>query len=200
MDHHQPNPPPNHYTTLSLSPSLFTSNLPPQEIKQTLKKSYRRALLAHHPDKSSTTPATAQNSPPSISIDQITLAYTTLSTPSLRQAYDLFLLSSSSDSAPSGLGKHKLQPGIETIDLDDLVHQETEQGEEDEWYQPCRCGNPRGFLLRESDLEEAAESGIEEVVVGCADCSLWLRVVFGVVVAQEGEVQEGEKEENGGRG
>ncbi|CAP60492.1 uncharacterized protein PODANS_1_7880 [Podospora anserina S mat+] len=180
-------PPRNHYTTLSLPPSLFSSGLTPEEIKQTLKKSYRRALLAHHPDKSTT-------SSPSVTIDEITLAYTTLSTPSLRQAHDLSL--SSSGSGPAALGRHKLQTGIETIDLDDLTHHEGE--EEDEWYKPCRCGNPKGFLVHESDLEEAANGGLEEVVVGCQDCSLWLRVVFGVVVQdqdQEGETPEQKKGE-----
>ncbi|KAK4202267.1 hypothetical protein QBC40DRAFT_276871 [Triangularia verruculosa] len=189
------NHPRTHYDILSLSPTLFSSGLSPAEIKQTLKKSYRRALLSHHPDKTSSSPSTS-----STSIDQITLAFTTLSTPSLRQAYDLFL--SSSSSSGSGLGKHKLQTGIETIDLDDLTHQEggggtgqdeDGEGEEDTWSKPCRCGNPRGFLVRESDLQEAADSGVDEVVVGCADCSLWLRVVFGVVVQDDNDEEEESK-------
>ncbi|KAK0748135.1 CSL zinc finger-domain-containing protein [Apiosordaria backusii] len=151
----QPISQPTHYEILSLSPSIFSpsSGLSPEEIKQILKKSYRRALLSHHPDKSSN----SQSPPAKYTIDQITLAFTTLSTP------------------PSAR--------IETIDLDDLTHEEAVDDEqEDSWHRPCRCGNPKGFLVRESDLEEAADSGIEEVVVGCADCSLWLRVVFGVVV------------------
>ncbi|KAK4181572.1 hypothetical protein QBC36DRAFT_317346 [Triangularia setosa] len=191
MDH-STNHPPTHYEILSVPPSLFSTGLSPSEIKQTLKKFYRRALLSHHPDKSSSSASRS-----AITIDQITLAFATLSTPSLRQSYDLLLASSGNDGS-SQLGKHKLQTGIETIDLDDLTHQEgdSENDSEDVWYKPCRCGNSKGYLVRESDLEEAAESGIEEVVVGCADCSLWLRVVFGVVVQQE-EEEETRPEEDG---
>ena len=71
------------------------------------------------------------------------------------------------------------------------------------WTRPCRCGNDRGFELSEDDLEHAI-SPIEpaapnephvvsqahrnhshaysEILVGCKDCSLWLRVNFSVVV------------------
>lgn len=65
--------------------------------------------------------------------------------------------------------------GIETVDLDDLEVDEA-QGI---WYRSCRCGDERGFLIKEADLEEAAEDG--EVSVGCRGCSLWLKVLFGVV-------------------
>lgn len=46
------------------------------------------------------------------------------------------------------------------------------------WYHSCRCGEERGFLVLEEDLEREAERG--EVVVGCRGCSLWARVVFAV--------------------
>jgi diphthamide biosynthesis protein 4 len=38
--------------------------------------------------------------------------------------------------------------------------------------------------VREEDLEDAGEEG--EVVVGCRGCSLWLRVLFGVVEEEDG--------------
>jgi diphthamide biosynthesis protein 4 len=47
------------------------------------------------------------------------------------------------------------------------------------WYRSCRCGDERGFVIMESDLEDAAQEG--EIRVGCTGCSLWLRVLFGVV-------------------
>ena len=47
------------------------------------------------------------------------------------------------------------------------------------WYRICRCGDDRGFLIREQDLEEAEDDG--EICVGCRGCSLWLKVLFAVV-------------------
>jgi diphthamide biosynthesis protein 4 len=61
------------------------------------------------------------------------------------------------------------------VDLDDLVYDEAEVT----WHRSCRCGDDRGFLIRETDLEEASDIG--ELHVGCKGCSLWLRVLFGVV-------------------
>jgi len=71
--------------------------------------------------------------------------------------------------------RQSFQTGIEIVDLDDL-HLDEEKGI---WYRGCRCGDDRGFLIREEDLEEAADEG--EVSVGCRGCSLWLKVLFGVV-------------------
>ncbi len=63
----------------------------------------------------------------------------------------------------------------ENVDLDDLEYDESAES----WSRSCRCGNPRGYLFGETDLEEAADYG--ELMVGCSDCSLWLRVHFAVV-------------------
>jgi curved DNA-binding protein CbpA len=101
------------------------------------------------------------------------------------------------------------QTGIEDVDLDDLACEDgagerygdedrdgKRSGQEDgsgrgggaaatatmtmtRWYRSCRCGNPRGYHFTEADLEEAADLG--ELMVGCADCSLWLRVHFAVL-------------------
>jgi len=73
------------------------------------------------------------------------------------------------------VGKQVFRTGIETVDLDDLKVDEA-QGI---WYRSCRCGDERGFLIKEADLEEAAEDG--EISVGCKGCSLWLKVLFGVM-------------------
>jgi diphthamide biosynthesis protein 4 len=56
-----------------------------------------------------------------------------------------------------------------------------ENGEEKmEWRRPCRCGVARGFVIPEQELEDAIGRGEEEVLVGCAGCSLWVRVEFGI--------------------
>lgn len=56
------------------------------------------------------------------------------------------------------------------------------------WFKPCRCGNERGFVFGEVDLEEAGDLG--ELIVGCQDCSLWLRVCFAMVEEDENEKDE----------
>ncbi|EAA35225.1 diphthamide biosynthesis protein 4 [Neurospora crassa OR74A] len=204
---------PTFYEILSLSPT--TSDLTPASIKQ----AYRRALLTHHPDKSSSnfsssTSNSHSNSHPKghhppktrYTIDQISLAYTTLSSPTLRTQYDAALRSSSSSSSSCFTTTRKeedddFQTGIDTIDLDDMVfvpHETSSsagisRNEKDTWYRPCRCGNERGFALTEEDLEENADLG--EVLVQCADCTIWLRVCY--VVAEDDEEEEEEKEENG---
>jgi hypothetical protein len=44
------------------------------------------------------------------------------------------------------------------------------------WYRGCRCGDERGFMVTEMDLEKEAEHG--EVVIGCRGCSLWMKILF----------------------
>ncbi|KAK1835582.1 hypothetical protein QBC39DRAFT_378794 [Podospora conica] len=203
-------PPPTYYEILSLPPSLLTTTTPsssPSHHQQLLKRAYRRALLNHHPDKTKTNttttkPSTTTTTPrtattkTTYTIDQITLAFTTLSTPSLRAAYDrdLALLTT----APQGEKHHT---GLETVDLDDLSYDD----DDGEWFRACRCGNPRGFRVGEEDLDEAlleqqqageGAGGAGEVVVGCVDCSLWLRVLFAVAVEEHEDEGEGE----GGKG
>ncbi|KAB5563469.1 CSL zinc finger-domain-containing protein [Coniochaeta sp. 2T2.1] len=181
----------SYYEILSLTPEALDSS---PNLSQTLKRAYHRALLIHHPDKRKRLPPSSSrhSSPPpsgtgsSITVDRISLAYATLSSTSLRSKYDALLLSSPT-SPLSQQGNTAFQTGIENIDLDDLDFDEEKQ----EWYRSCRCGNDRGHRFSEADLEEAGELG--EVMVGCADCSLWLRVGFAVVdEADEGDEGEGE--------
>lgn len=201
---------PTLYEILSLSPTT-TSDLTPALIKQ----AYRRALLTHHPDKSSSSSAFSSTSttsnghpkghPPKTryTIDQISLAYTTLSSPTLRTQYDASLrrlaAASSRTHPTTTLGKGNVvedfQTGIDTIDLDDMVFvpsPSTSSNEKDTWYRPCRCGNERGFALTEEDLEENADLG--EVLVQCADCTIWLRVCY-VVAEEDDEIENGDDEE-----
>ena len=159
----------NHYQVLSLLPPSQTGR---DVTVQDIKLAYRRSLLHHHPDKSkSTAPKAANSDRSNPSIDAITLAYKVLSNATARSEYDrlLRLQTSSSD-----LTLEKPHPGLETEDLDDLDYDELQHV----WYRNCRCGNGKGFLLTEQELEREAEHG--EVITGCRGCSLWLRVVFEV--------------------
>ncbi|KAK3341585.1 hypothetical protein B0T25DRAFT_346567 [Lasiosphaeria hispida] len=170
-----PNPP-TYYEILSLSPSTLTAHSDPSSL---IKRAYRRALLNHHPDKKPT-PATT-----TWTVDQISTAYAILSSPFQRRAYDALLASQAT--TPTNAQKAQFQTGIEPVDLDDLSFASSPAG--NEWYRSCRCGNPRGFRLGEDDLEEAADLG--ELMVGCADCSLWLRVQFAAVEEEEYGTGEG---------
>ncbi|KAK1782060.1 diphthamide biosynthesis protein 4 [Copromyces sp. CBS 386.78] len=200
---------PTLYEILSLSPH---SDLTPALIKQ----AYRRALLTHHPDKSTQhhhqpsqkqSSTTNTQSKPLYTIDQISLAYTTLSSPSLRTQYDASLrthqrssnlTTSRSHTGHSGAAaaavEQDFQTGIDTIDLDDMVFVESSPDRKDTWYRSCRCGNERGFALTEEDLEENADLG--EVLVQCADCTIWLRVCY--VVAEDNDIHDGEDQEEEG--
>jgi DnaJ-class molecular chaperone len=175
---------PSYYQILQITPTSLNSQKDPA---QALKRAYHRALLIHHPDKKNQ----ASKSPPVITIDQISTAYAVLSSPQQRAEYDNLLLTQSQSLSPS---LPTFQTGIENIDLDDLDF----DAKAGEWFRSCRCGNPRGYRFGEIDLEEAADYG--EVMVGCADCSLWLRVHFAVVDEDdegEGEVRGGEGEGSG---
>jgi DnaJ-class molecular chaperone len=204
---HPSNHNPTYYEILNLSPSAVSS-LDETSATQLIKRAYRRALLNHHPDKkgpnrghrphqSITNPtipsaSSSSSSSSSYTIDQISTAYATLSHPSQRQAYDRALHSTTTSTGRTGVGgaESGFQTGIETLDLDDLDSEEYVDTDDNNssngtgstttrWYRSCRCGNPRGYRFTEADLEEAADLG--ELMVGCADCSLWLRVHFAVV-------------------
>ncbi|KAM7209057.1 Diphthamide biosynthesis protein 4 [Naviculisporaceae sp. PSN 640] len=199
---------PNYYDILSLTPSsIDDAYLKGGETSSTqlIKRAYRRALLSHHPDKqqhqqnaSHPTTKTTNTNLHEYTIDQISQAYAILSSPTQRSLYDRQLKlqnsSSSTDSSSSSNPQQSqdlFQTGIENIDLDDLesFDETSPQGEpQTKWYRSCRCGNPRGYLFSESDLEDAADLG--ELMVGCADCSLWLRVHFAVLEDEEDEAEQ----------
>jgi diphthamide biosynthesis protein 4 len=152
----------NHYNTLSLPP-------PPHPLSPTsLKQAYHTALLLHHPDKTQKPSKTAP------SIDAIKVAYDVLSHPSTRAEYDRQLLFEKQ--IPSDQSQDRVL-GNETVDLDDMIALEDGSS----WRRPCRCGDPVGFVVHESDLEDAISRGTREVVVGCGGCSLSVRALFGVV-------------------
>ncbi|KAG5298110.1 diphthamide biosynthesis protein [Histoplasma ohiense] len=151
------------------------------------------------------------NAPPlRYTVDQITTAYKVLSDPASRAEYDcsLRLLGTNSSSYGNGHGDGDgilFRTGMEVFDLDDMhlmgsgiigsdpgTSFDEKSGEI--WYHPCRCGEERGFLVLEEDLEREAERG--EVVVGCRGCSLWAKVVFAVDEGDEGDEGGGGEMEN----
>ncbi|KAL2040105.1 hypothetical protein N7G274_007008 [Stereocaulon virgatum] len=138
---------------------------------QDIKLAYRRALLLHHPDKSTPSQKPECSNP---TIDQITIAYKTLTDPVARSEYDRLL----SLKSTTGLSAQVSHPGLETVDLDELLYDDARET----WYRSCRCGKERAYTITEEELEINTEYG--ELVTGCQGCSLWLRVTF--AVAEDG--------------
>ena len=161
----------SHYEVLSLPASQSLRN---QLNEQDIKLAYRRALLLHHPDKSTPLP-TSHSAPTKPTVDQITLAYKTLISPTLRTNYDR----TQALKAPTAtLIPQTSHPGLETIDLDDLLYDD----QHTLWHRSCRCGKERAYTITEEELEMNIEEG--EIITGCQGCSLWLRVTF--AVAEDG--------------
>ena len=160
----------NYYQLLGLEEKQNAAVLSSREVKA----AYRRALLQHHPDKKSQTSSSRQTrngERSAATVDEIALAYKVLSEPSLRAEYNRWLQSTdSSEDANSRVHR----TGLETVDLDDLAFDPASSL----WSRSCRCGDERGFIVTEAELEKNVEDG--ELFVGCKGCSLWLRVLFGV--------------------
>ncbi|KAF4415920.1 diphthamide biosynthesis protein 4 [Fusarium austroafricanum] len=163
-----------HYQVLNLTPTLLDTQ---HDSTPLIKRAYHRALLRNHPDKV----ANSDSSTVFFTVDQIITALNILSSPSSRTAYDAALRVSRPSEAANRDGS--FQTGVETVDLDDLAFDESQEC----WYCPCRCGNEHSYEFREADLEEVSDEG--ELVVGCLDCSLWLRVHFAVMEEDEQRTQ-----------
>lgn len=204
---------PTHYEVLAIPKTLIEDSSKDQ-IPKIIKQAYHRALLRHHPDKNNAphrtgtaaaAATTTSSSSPPPTVDQISRAYTTLSHSAERTAYDRHLALTRRPTGPSsgggGEGDATFQTGIETVDLDDLDYTEDDARATTRWHRGCRCGNEQGFAFGEDDLEEAGDLG--ELVVGCQDCSLWLRVCFAVVEDDDDDVDYsggggGSNDSNGG--
>ena len=164
----------NHYEVLALPTASRSGSAP---TLSAIKSAYHRALLVHHPDKSSHGAPTSTSSDPEYTIDQISQAYRTLSDPKSRSSFDQKLrlypqsraVSTNNTTSVSGVA-----PSSEIVDLDDLVYDD----EQRLWYRGCRCGQKRGFIVMENHLENYAGEG--EALVGCVGCSLWIKVLFAV--------------------
>jgi len=173
--------------------------------KQQIKLAYHRALLTHHPDKIGAS-TDDQTYPSSLdprnkgrshlfTVDEITTAYKTLSDPLLRAEYDHSLRINSRYSTRNGVIFHT---GLEIVDLEDLDCQEKTQengrGQGDPetsstfWYRGCRCGDERGFVVTEDELEREADHG--EIVIECRGCSLWVKVLFTLNIMEDENDQD----------
>ncbi|KAI1005593.1 hypothetical protein K3495_g2624 [Podosphaera aphanis] len=158
---------PTHYDVLNISEAFLNGT--PLQLK-TLRAAYRRALLQNHPDKSKAAPIPDFQG---YSIDQISEAFSTLSNPKAKAEYD-HQLKLQKISAGGVKQTKSFRVGVETVDLDDLQVDDSLGI----WYRSCRCGDNRGFLIQETDLEAVAEE--REIHVECKGCSLRLKVLFGV--------------------
>jgi diphthamide biosynthesis protein 4 len=163
----------DYYQILGLDRKYLVQHLKPLE----LKDAYRRTLLRNHPDKVEGTRSAQAGETgtrgTAITVDEITQAYKTLLDPVKRAEYDRSL--AQRDFEDSGEGRKRgRQTGLEVVDLDALAYDERIQT----WSRTCRCGDNRGFLVSEAELEKHVEDG--ELTVGCRGCSLWLKVLFGM--------------------
>lgn len=124
---------PNYYEILALQQD--EASLSPEQVK----KAYRKALLSHHPDKT-TNKSGATTEPSSrchtVTVDEIALAYKTLSEPSLKAEYDRWLASNRPTNGSNKADDRIHHTGLETVDLDDLAFEEQTQS----WTRSCRCG------------------------------------------------------------
>ena len=151
--------------------------------KQDLKTAYHRALLIHHPDKTlhdyaaPFKPTKRRMSGPVFTVDEITHAFKILSDPEARADYDKRLkLQSSGQTDTAKAAAHE---GVERHDLQDLQYDETFEF----WYKGCRCGDDRGYMITEPELERESHSG--EIYVGCRGCSLFIKVLFAAADGNE---------------
>lgn len=181
----------NYYHTLGLcapspgsSSSSSSSSLRPKSAD--LRRAYRNALLAAHPDKK------AAGARGLHSVDDVKEAYGVLDDAGRRAEYDNWVLRNAhvlggdgvkgGESTGGNVLSRDFVLGLEALDLSDF-DEKAGEGEEVQWTRGCRCGDQEGFRILEEDLEDAEGRGEKEVLVGCGGCSLWVRVGF--------EVEEG---------
>lgn len=168
---------------LGLSPNAALDLTP-----EKLKTAYHAALLRNHPDKlpgvvpvvSGTTRTNDTITAPIFSVDEIVGAYQALLKLADRAVHDAGLENTVVGSPHSYSNETSVHAGVETYDLDELTFDESAS----RWYKQCRCGDIRGYVLEEAELEGEleGESELGEIYVGCTGCSLWIKVLFDVEV------------------
>ena len=163
----------NHYQVLALPGPPRSHSFSAADIK----RAYHITLLKYHPDKGSVVTTSGP------SVDSIKLAYEVLTNPVARREHDRDLATRQNGNVkPSDAeSSDEFRTGEELVDLDDLEY-DKKQGI---WCSRCRCGEERGFVVTEGQLVQAEEKGGREVLIGCIGCSLWMRVLFGVVDDRE---------------
>jgi len=199
----------DYYHILQLPAPGWTSKQQPSPAE--LRRAYKLALLAAHPDKASAvaatiTTATQTKTKPAYTVDDVKEAYMTLANATSKSEYDNWflrhgdgLITTTTTGKEGARGEVQLSSdfvlGLELLDLGDFemweggdgsasVGAQGGEGAEGQttWTRGCRCGADRGFSILEEELEDAEERGEKEVLVGCVGCSLWVRVGFEVEV------------------
>ncbi|KAF1836574.1 hypothetical protein BDW02DRAFT_493230 [Decorospora gaudefroyi] len=165
----------NYYHILGLKAPDW--NFTKQTNAADLRRAYKVALLAAHPDKTAQKKGTW-------TVDDVKEAYTILADSQRRAEYDNYLLHNrdtlgSSQTIPAQVPSSDFILGLELLDLSDFDREGDEHGRM-QWVRACRCGAERGFSILEDELEDAESKGEKEVLVGCEGCSLWVRVGFDV--------------------
>ena len=123
-----------------------------------IKLAYHRALLLHHPDKqhlNGLSAGDANGTAQDVDIGLIQQAYTTLSSSSLRQAYDANRASSAAASA----GPRPAQ----VVSLEEFDEEAQAGGNGSAWTYACRRGGK--YVIREPDMER------DQHLIGCSGCS-----------------------------
>lgn len=189
----------DYYSILGLNAPSPGSSSPASTAE--LRRAYKLALLAAHPDKQTAAPTQARG----CTVDEVKEAYTILSHHQSKSDYDNWLLRNPGATVKVQ-GQVQLQApssdfvlGLEALDLSDfdvldpeyafshmpigVTRSEEESEGQMEWTRACRCGQEKGFRILEEELVDAEGRGEKEVLVGCEGCSLWVRVGF--------EVEEG---------
>ncbi|EED16497.1 DnaJ domain protein [Talaromyces stipitatus ATCC 10500] len=164
-----PSPPPatankDYYEILNIPSSDPSAGKLPVISKQQLKIAYHKALLKYHPDKSSPSPFPAPTGGSNTyTIDEITNAYKVLSDPSLRAEYDRDLIlqrrNDTFNKKSNGGENVSFHTGLEVVDLEDMDEQFDEGEGTLSWYRGCRCGDEKGFIVTEDELEAEAQHG-----------------------------------------
>lgn len=179
----------NIYTILNIP---FSDTAPLILSKQQIKNAYHKALLKHHPDKAAAnipltakpkeTVSSSRDQDGTYTVDEITNAYKILADPELRAEYDRELRLQRKNQGAGDDVLDVFHTGLEVVDLEELDCSdslpESVNGSDMYWFRGCRCGDEKGFIVTEDELE--AEAQHSEIVVGCRGCSLWIKVLFAV--------------------
>ncbi|KAJ5895091.1 Heat shock protein DnaJ N-terminal [Penicillium taxi] len=209
------------YRVLEL-PERLESSLSKEEIKERVKAAYFRALLKHHPDRaqlianrindgtdssseaSNVTGSNVSNvasaivGEPTWTVDQITTAYKTLKDHHLRVEYDSRRRLDSLNQQVELRIADEFFDGTDIIHLDDMICDEAlDLQDHVQWFfYPCRCGDSRGYIVSEWDLQEELEVDPElsDIIVPCRTCSLFVKVHLDYDSSPETTIEEENKE------
>ncbi|KAI9229161.1 MAG: DNAJ heat shock N-terminal domain-containing protein [Piptocephalis tieghemiana] len=124
-----------------------------KEDRESIKQAYQRLLLKHHPDKQQSKDTIGEED----RVQRVVEAWKVLGDTTSRALYD------------RQLGEQRrIERGVVSaeVDLDEMEYDEASET----WTSPCRCGQE--YVVSVEDLEE----GID--VIGCAGCSLRIRVLY----------------------